>query len=74
MHCLKIDYRLCMPPEQLANKETLSNIYSKRTRIFWGACPHTSNYSSQQYRIYIHGRSGVVGRERMGTAFPQDKY
>ena len=66
-----------MPPEQLTNAETLSNLlYSKRTILkeFSGKHAPIPLTSAQQYLIYIHGRSGTVGREGMGTAFPQEKF
>ena len=65
-----------MPPEHLTNAETISNKYSKRTILkeFLGEHASILLSSAQQYLIYIHGRSGVVGRERMGTAFPQEKF
>ena len=47
------------------------SIYSKRTllREFSGEHAPILLTSAQEYLIYIHERSGVVGRERMGTAF-----
>ena len=76
LHHLKRDSRECMPPEHLTNAEIISNIYSKRTILKEFSGEHASILlsSAQQYLIYIHGRSGVVGRERMGTAFPQEKF
>ena len=76
LHHLKRDSRECMPPEHLTNAETISNIYSKRTILKEFSGEHASILlsSAQQYLIYIHGRSGVVGWERMGTAFPQEKF
>ena len=76
LHHLKRDSRECMPPEHLTNPESISNIYSKRTILneFLGEHAPIPLTSAQQYLIYIHGRSGVDGRERMGTAFPQEKF
>ena len=76
LHHLKRASRECMPPEHLTNAETISNVYSKRTILKEFSREHASILlsSAQQYLIYIHGRSGVVGRERMGTVFPQEKF
>ena len=65
---LKRDYRECnkgMPPEHLTNAESISNIYSKRTILKEFSGEYAPIPLTQQYLIYIHGRSGVVGRERI---------
>ena len=76
LHHLKGRSRECMPPEHLTNAETISNIYSKRTILkeFSGEHAPIPLISAQQYLNYIHGRSGVVGRECMGTVFPQEQF
>ena len=58
LYHLKRVSRECMPPERLANVETLSNIYSKLTILkeFSGEHAFIPLTSAQQYHIYILGR------------------
>ena len=73
-HHLKRVARECMPLEHLTNAETLSNILKTIYQNFWGEHAPIPLTSAQQYLIYIQWRSGVVGRERMGTVFPHEKF
>ena len=58
LYHLKRVSRECMPPERLANVETLSNIYSKLTILkeFSGEHAFIPLTSAEQYHIYIPGR------------------